>query len=71
MKMTKLDHSNINFLSNTNFVFVSRESEDVDSRISEIPVTKLLSTAYYHTRENLHVYKTEVKSYNILPISLL
>jgi hypothetical protein len=62
MEMTKLDKSNINFISKANLTHVSKESEDADSRISEISGIELSSIVYYYTRTKRHIYKTGVKT---------
>jgi len=61
-EMTKLDQSTINFISKVNIIFVSKESEDGDSRISEISGIELSSIVYYNTRKKWQFYKTGVKT---------
>jgi hypothetical protein len=62
MEMTKLDQSTISFISKTNLVFVSKESEDGDNRISEISGIEFSSIVYYSTITKWHFYKTGVKT---------
>jgi len=50
MEMTKLDQSTIDFISKANLLSVSKESEDGDSRISEISGIEFSYMVYYYTR---------------------
>jgi hypothetical protein len=43
MEMTQLDQSSINFIYKANLIFVSKDSEDRDSRIPEISGIELPS----------------------------
>ena len=60
--MTKLDKTNINFISNANLVFVSKESEDGDSRITKISEHTTFIYGLLLYRNEITFYKTGVKT---------